>query len=391
MRRYAVPQGGFSNSIMDIRTDCQHFPLDRPCRFHKEKGTHCAECRRYVPVRGTAGRPLRVLIVKIGAMGDVLRTTFLLPGLAQRYSRPAITWIVAPVSTGVLEGNPYISRIWPMDREIFSRLLAEEFDVVVNLDLSPESLALATLAAARRRIGFWLDAKRRVQCSNSFARRWLAMSAFDDLKRANTQTYQRWMAKIAGLPRSDYEIQVPLRKDAVARAQAFAARQGLTGRVPVIGINPGAGGRWRLKKWTDEGYLDIIGRCKSIGAKVVLFGGPEEKELLDSLVKRSRGAAVSAGADNALPDFFGRLSLCDVLITGDTMAMHAALGLKKKVVAIFGPTSAAEIELYGRGLKVVSPKECACCYRPSCAEKTTCMDMIEPDLVWAAVASTLKA
>lgn len=372
-----------------LKTDCLHFPLDRPCSYHKKSGIRCGRCRRYVPLAPRSKTVNKLLIIKLGAMGDVLRTTFLLEGLKKKYPRAGITWIVAPQSVSVLEGNPRIDRIWPADREVISKLALEKFDVAVNMDLSPESLGLATLANADTRIGYWLDGQRRVLASNKAALDWLLMSADDDLKKKNTQTYQSWMAKIAGLPRADYEICVHLKKDFLARARAFAARHRLSGKT-VIGINPGAGKRWKLKKWTDAGFKDIIRRCAERGYKVLLLGGPEEKQLLAKLARSSRGAAVNTGTENPLPGFFALINLCSLLITGDTMAMHAALGLKKKVVSIFGPTSAPEIELYGRGKKIVSPAPCVCCYRMSCDVKPDCMRRIKPDVVWNAVQHLLS-
>jgi heptosyltransferase-2 len=252
------------------------------------------------------------------------------------------------------------------------------------MDLSSASLSLATLALAGKRAGYWLDTRRRVQCSNRFAREWLAMSARDDLKKANHRTYQYWMARIAGLPRDDYEIYTPLTKEAVRHATAFAKKHRLQGKT-VVGINPGAGGRWRLKKWNDRGYIELIRRCAAAGYPVLLYGGPEEERLLSAYLRRAKGNAATTGTRNSLPDFFALLDLCDVLVSGDTLAMHAALGLKKRVVPIFGPTSAAEIEVYGRGRKVVSSAPCVCCYRPSCTVTPNCMQLIPAETVWEAV------
>jgi ADP-heptose:LPS heptosyltransferase len=64
------------------------------------------------------------------------------------------------------------------------------------------------------------------------------------------------------------------------------------------------------------------------------------------------------------------------VVTGDTTALHLAIALKKKVLAIFGPTCAQEIELYGRGEKIVSPLSCAPCYRRSCSVVPNCMEAI---------------
>ncbi len=373
----------------NVLTDCIHFPLDRPCQFHKKSGVVC-RCGHYVALPSVKpSKTKKILIIKLDAMGDVLRTTFLLPGLKEKYGSIHVTWVVAPVSVDVLKSNPLIDRIWPFGKEVFGQIIAgEKFDVVINLDLSPLSLTLATMACANTKIGYWLDGKRRIHSSNNRALQWLQMSAFDGLKKANTKTYQWWMSQIAGLKRPDHPIYVPVSREAQAVAQAFSKKHGLSDQ-KIVGINPGAGGRWRLKRWTVKGYVYIINALYKAGYKVLLLGGPEESTLIKLLLKRCRGKAVGSGTDNALPDFFAKLDLCDVIVCGDTMALHAALGLKKKVLALVGPTSAAELEMYGQGLKVVPDMPCVCCYKPSCENKPTCMDTLKPELVWSALQELL--
>jgi heptosyltransferase-2 len=69
------------------------------------------------------------------------------------------------------------------------------------------------------------------------------------------------------------------------------------------------------------------------------------------------------------------------VVTGDTTALHLAVGLRKKVVALFGPTCAQEIELYGRGEKIVSPLSCSPCYRRSCDRDPNCMKTVSAEEV----------
>jgi len=370
-----------------IKTDCVNFPLDRPCKAHKSTGIKCSSCRKYRPFNKDGKG--KILVIKLGAMGDVLRTTFILEGLKNRYPKCRITWIVAKGSESVLEGNPYIDRIWPFDLGIFKLLVSEKFDTVINLDLSPESLSLAGLAFTNMKIGYWIDESRRILCSNNAAKIWLEMSGNDRKKKENKHTYQYWMSKIIGLKRSDYEIFVPLRTNSVRKAKVFLKKHGLRNGI-VVGINPGAGKRWRLKKWTDRGFIEIINRLSKNKIKVLLFGGPEEKNLIKKLVRKTGNRAISTGTDNSIPDFFALLDLCDIVICGDTLALHAALGLKKKVIAIFGPTSAPEIEMYDRGRKVVSPASCVCCYDPLCKKHPTCMDRISAEIVWNSFQTLLK-
>ena len=98
-----------------------------------------------------------------------------------------------------------------------------------------------------------------------------------------------------------------------------------------------------------------------------------------------------AGNDNSYARFAAFVELCSVLVTGDTFALHVACARDVPVVALFGPTSSAEVELYGTGDKIVPPGlECLCCYLPVCDVKPHCQALIEPDRVVAAVQRWLR-
>jgi heptosyltransferase-2 len=65
--------------------------------------------------------------------------------------------------------------------------------------------------------------------------------------------------------------------------------------------------------------------------------------------------------------------------------MHLSLALGRRTVVLFGPTSSAEIEMYGLGEKVVPHMDCLACYKPTCDFVPNCMDLISTDMVEAAV------
>ena len=83
--------------------------------------------------------------------------------------------------------------------------------------------------------------------------------------------------------------------------------------------------------------------------------------------------------------FGGLVACCDVVITGDTLAMHIVLAMGRRTVVLFGPTSAPEIELCDLGEKVIPDMSCLSCYKTSCDFVPNCMDLISTDMVAAAV------
>jgi ADP-heptose:LPS heptosyltransferase len=100
---------------------------------------------------------------------------------------------------------------------------------------------------------------------------------------------------------------------------------------------------------------------------------------------------VDGGCANPVRHFAALVAACTLVITGDTLAMHLALALGRRTVVLFGPTSAAEIELYGLGEKVLPPMDCLSCYKQTCNFVPNCMDLITTTVVEAAVVRQLRA
>src|SRR5215467_14388473 len=375
-----------SNADMrEIAFDCKYFLGDRPCVWHKTSGVLCT-CDHYQRVEQ------RLLLVKLDAMGDVLRTTALLPALAKANAGTAITWITRRESRPLLERNPYITETIEYGEDALLQLQARTFDRVINLDAGKTSAALASMANAKQKDGFVLDERGSVQATNSAARKWLEMGVFDDLKRRGTRTYQDIMLEIIGCSGADHRYVLELTEEERARGRAHVERLGVDFSRPVIGLNTGAGQRWQLKQWREEGYLELAERlAKRHGAQFLLLGGPEERERHQRLGSKSQVPLIDSGCDNTVRHFSAIVAACDLVVAGDTLAMHLALALKRRAVILFGPTSSAEIEMYGLGEKVIPQMDCLVCYKPTCDFVPNCMDLISASMVEAAVERQLSA
>lgn len=363
----------------EIAFDCRHFVGDRPCSFHKSTGVLCP-CDHYQQIEE------RLLLIKLDAMGDVLRTTALLPALAETHPRASITWVTRREARPLLEGNPYITEILDYGEEALLQLRVRMFDRVINLDAGKTSAALATAANATRKDGFLLDQRGWVQPTNAAARRWLEMGVFDDLKRQGTKTYQDMMTDIIGLSGYPHRYVLQLKAEERERAKAHLQELGINFQRPIIGLNTGAGRRWELKQWREEGYVELIEHiAKKHSAQFLLLGGPEERERHKRLIARSRVPLIDAGCDNSVRHFASLVGECNLVITGDTLAMHISLALNRRTIVLFGPTSAAEIEMYGLGEKIVPRMECLSCYKPKCDFVPNCMELISTEMVESAV------
>lgn len=367
-----------------LKTDCRHFRSDRPCAPHKLRGKVCATCDEYDSSAN------RVLIVKLGAMGDVLRTTCILRGVKEKFGAPVV-WVTRPESVDLLRGNPFIEEVWVIDDALSSRLETEPFRAVINLDAERGSAAICAMARSPIKIGFSLDATGAVIPTNERARRWFLMGVNDELKRANRETYQKIVADIVGIPARDNELVFVLTAKEKKGAAAFAKKLLPKRRDKVIGFNTGGAERWKRKQWTFDGFLSLARKIlDETDDCIILYGGRSEVAFNKRLKAKLKSARVlNVNTQKSVRDFAAMISLCDLLVTGDTLGMHLGAALGKPLVVIFGPTSSAEIEIYGRGCKVTPTIPCQSFYRPECKASPCCVETISPVNVFDSVQQAL--
>jgi len=373
---------------MKINFDCKNLVERIPCKFHKEFGSKCNNCKYYAPIEQN------ILIIKVGAMGDVLRTTCLLPALKRKYPNSQITWIVDKKSTELLAHNPLVDRLlYPDDSQTLLFLQAEEFDFVLSLDVERVSCALANITNGKEKLGFGLTRYGSTAPISKEAEEWFRMSVDDEIKKRNKATYQSHMFNICRLEYHNEEPIFILQREAIAYQEEFVQAHALDETHPVIGLHTGAGRRWEFKKWNVDGFIQLVKLLKNeFGEKtsILLLGGNSEQERNRLIFEKTCGGVIVTNTDESASHLAALIALCNVLVCGDTLPLHLATALKVPVVALFGPTSPQEIELYGRGRKIVPDIKCICCYRSTCNHNPNCMEMITPDLVLREILAIVK-
>lgn len=381
MKGEFVPRKKNESSVrLDARFDCRYYSGYKPCG----RNPNCdMRCHAYEP-RGT-----RILIIKLAAMGDVLRTTPVAEALRKHYHYCHITWITDPESEPLLRYNPAIDRLLTWSPDSCLILQAEKFDLVLNFEKEMRALALDTLTQSRTKRGFALHPGAGTLVIHNAASEYaLRLGIDDDLKfRQNTKTMPRILFEMAELPYEGEEYVLQIGRGSVAFAERFREKAGLKTDERVIGLNTGCGAVFPTKQWPLENCVELIGLLRrETTARVLLLGGVREREFNAAILEKApRGSVTDTGTENSLEEFIGLMELCDVVVSADSLAMHLAIGRRKPVIALIGPTSAAEIEVYGRGGKIVSPAPCAPCYRTSCDKTPSCMCLISARQVLEAV------
>lgn len=344
-----------------IKTDCIHFLGYIPCKPHKLHGYHCNSCPEYLQREG------RILIIKLAAAGDVIRTTPVLEPLKREFPSHRIAWLskypdLLPKIIDDLLAFSLESILW---------LRNTYFDLLINLDKDREACALAKEINAGKKQGFILDDNGYCSpCDRGAARDKFITGLFDDVSMKNRLSYVEETMAMCG-----YKFQG---EEYILDPPETRVDLEIPGTGPVIGLNTGCGSRWTSRLWPEKYWIELTRFLLDQGNRVMLLGGPEEDE------KNTR----ISGITNAyypgcfsLEEFISVMDRCEVVVTAVTMAMHIAIGLKKKLVLFNNIFNPHEFELYGRGVILAPEQECTCFFQPGCTNENFCMETLNPDTV----------
>jgi len=356
--------------ILTIKTDCKHFKGEIPCKPHKIYGVHCSEkdgslCKYYLPFNK------RILIIKLGAIGDVIRTTPLFSRLKAEYPDAKFYWITRTPEVVPSE----VDEILQFTLESIIYLKEIHFDLVINLDKDSEACALASSLHAFRKQGFILIDGLPAPADKLAESKFLT-GIFDDLNKTNTRSYLQEIFEICGF---DYNGE----KYILSNFPEYESNWEIDRSKILIGLNTGCGGRWSSRLWPEHYWIKLAKALLDYGYEVILLGGKQEHEKNIRLQKES-GAKYFGHFP--LPKFINLVDQTTLVVTAVTMTMHITLALNKKIVLMNNIFNPAEFELFGLG-KIVQPeKECKCFFSPGCTNpEYNCMDYLLPETILKAV------
>lgn len=294
---------------------------------------------------------MKICIIKLGALGDVVRTLPILPALKERYPASEIYWITKENALQLFEGNPYVKKVFSLPCKI-----TENFDALYNFDIENEATAIAKEIKAGKKYGFYSDSGYPA-AFNLGAEYYLNTLFDDELKKSNRKTYQEMMFESAELDYKKQHCPVFLNEKDKKYANDFVLANKIDPK-KLIGIHMGAGSRWPSKAWAKEKVIEFIIKSGEKSYEIILFGGPNEikehNKLFDELNKK--GIKIHRNnPNNTLKEFASLVNVCKVMICSDSLALHISLALKKPTIGLFFCTSPYEVEDYSLLKKIVSP------------------------------------
>ncbi|HET9528560.1 MAG TPA: glycosyltransferase family 9 protein [Pyrinomonadaceae bacterium] len=327
---------------------------------------------------------MKVLIVKLGSIGDIVHTLPALAALRSAMPHAEISWVAERSCAEILKDNPVLDRLIEVDtkalrrglmsgetlrapRQQLRRLRASAFDVALDFQGLLKSASIARLSGARRVFGYSRTGLRE-PASTVFLSKRIAIPPHTHIIRKGLLLLQGAL----GVPvPSDFSFPIGVTPAAEAEAERAAESAGSSFAI----LNPGGG--WPTKLWSAEkfgGLADLL--WANYGMRSLIAHGPGELELAEQ-VRRSSRSEKAFPVSLSLKGFYSLAKRARVYVGGDTGPTHIAVAAGAPIVGLFGPT-----EWWRNGSPYledvcVERNDIDCrvdCHRRSCS-KWICMDI----------------
>jgi heptosyltransferase-2 len=345
--------------------DCRHFKGYIPCKPHKEKGYHCENCPDYSPA------DKKILIIKLGATGDVIRTTPLITRIKKEHPLAEIWWLT--YSPEIVPS--VVDHILNFNLQNILTLRNIRFDIVINLDKDYEACALANSIDRAQLFGYVLKDGRPAPADDNAVHKFIT-GLFDDVSKANTKSYMEEIFEICGWEYEGEEYLLDVDKSIKWNIPNEGKK--------IIGLNTGCGARWVSRLWDNKNWIELIGLLNAGGYFPMLLGGKQEDQNNSYLTDKT--GAYYPGYFS-FEEFISLMDQCHGIVSAVTMGMHIAIGLKKPLILMNNIFNPNEFELFGRGEIVQPENECKCYFSPKCKnDEYFCMDSLKPETIYNAIA-----
>lgn len=339
----------------------------------------------------------RFLLVRLGALGDIIHAIPVAAALRRAFPAARIDWLVSARHRAILDLVPVVNRRISVDGGQAAggmRLLAalgevrrSGYDVAIDLQGLLKSAMLARSSGAGRVIGF----------ATSYLRERLARlfytdaydpgcrGIYDPNETRHVVDMNLLLLKPLGIDVAKPEFPI----EDVASAVATGVFQQTGGRYALL--NPCA--QWPNKRWPAArfGRLAAGLRERHGLVSVALWGGQGERELAEDIVSHSEGAAILS-PPSSIADLVALTRRASVMVSGDTGPIHVASAVGAPVVGIFGPTRPSRNGPWApRDVTVSRAEVCQCHHLRRCARERMCLLEIEVEDVLGAVGRRLAA
>jgi ADP-heptose:LPS heptosyltransferase len=304
-----------------------------------------------------------ILIVKLGALGDVINTLPLVVRLKTHF-KAKIHWLVAPLSYPIVSKHPYVDQTILFEKskwrssvmEVKTTIQAQRFDLVLDLQRILKSSTLCMFAKSPRRIGF-------------------------DRKRCKEMT---WLFPFERIPESDpsshmllqyleFATYLGVKDNHITWEISSSPTRPSTLPDNYVVLNIGA--TKPANKWTVQGFASLTDDiAQKFDFSCVITGGKEDREMAEQIESLSSCKLINMAGRTSIDELKDVLQHAKAVVTCDTGPMHLAVALGKEVIALFGPSDPKRTGPF-KGHVIQKNLPCVPCNKKSC-ETPLCMTKI---------------
>jgi ADP-heptose:LPS heptosyltransferase len=321
-----------------------------------------------------------ILLIKPGAIGDLLQLTPVIRALNLKYPKARISVMVSSAATATLFQNNHMV-----------------YETIV-FDKRGEHRSLSAMAKLWQRL-FCASYDLVINYQRSNLKGWLLVSAAFPCR---VLVYHKARGRTVHAVVNHLEAVAPLGVDPLGtdhrlefhpgvEAEGFARdlfRSAALDVKPVVALNPGASNR--IKCWSPKRFAKLADRLvMDLQVGVVIVGGGDERDLAEAIVSRMQSHALDMVGRTTLPQLGAVLQRCSTIVTGDTGPLHMATAVGTHAIALFGAIDPNRTGPVGKGHTVLRHPEVPCvpCVAKKCTNPTAmeCMKRITVDEVYAEV------
>ena len=347
----------------------------------------------------------KILVLRLSAVGDVIRTLPAVKALKEHYPSSLITWIVEESSQAFLKSQPEVDevilfprkrwtkgikslrRLWGTIREMWGFIIdlrKQKFDMVLDFHGILKSGLLSFLSNSPVRIGY--DRKSTKEMNFLFS------NAKVELPKVRISRFQRNMSLLKGMgievKENRYYLHIP--REDQEYVESFIRTSSASLKRPLIAIHPGTSTKALFKRWMPDRYAQLADQLvRELRATILFTWGAEELEWVEGIRKMMKEPSLLGPKTLSLTQLGEVYRYCDLYIGGDTGPMHIASLMRIPVVVMYGPTDPIENEPFGNHVKVRKIVGCNPCHQYSCKE-LICIKGISVDKVFKATKEILS-
>ncbi len=346
-------------------------------------------------------KPNKILIIRLSAIGDVLRTLPAFHILRKNFPEAYIAWIVEEGAKDILEAHPGIDEVIIFPKKelaakfksrktffkglkqfflLMKKIRKKKFEVAIDFHGLFKSGIISFLSGAKDRVGFTKPFTKEMNFLFNNRRFSLDSDRLNRVERNITLVEKLGL----NVNQEPPEIHVP-KKDSEL-ILSFLRQNRVEPQRPLIAIHPGTSPSTPYKRWDAYRYAVVADKViEDSAAQIIFTWANEEIEMVKEITGLMKYRAIIAPETENLCQLAEIFKRSDLYLGSDTGPMHLAAFVKTPVVAIFGPTDHVVNEPYKHTPHIVIRKEieCAPCRKRTCPTKECMKGIKESDVIRA--------